>query len=105
MNLGPATSNCTTQYKEYSDPRAADVNKQLVACCSKELHGILSRNLGNQQFETDELELFKHIEQLAVKFQNPAVLRVLARVPGYKSDAGWGDRALPLQVERSRTSL
>ena len=62
-----------TQYKEDSDRKGADVNRQLVACCSKELQGILSRNLGGQQFETDELELLKHMEQLAVEFQNPAV--------------------------------
>ena len=45
----------------------------MVACCSKELQSILSRNLGRQQFETNEVELLKHMEQLAVEFQNPAV--------------------------------
>ena len=41
-----------------------------MACCSKEL---LSRNLGRQQFNTVKAVLLKHMEQLAVEFQNPAV--------------------------------
>ena len=51
-----------TQYKEDSDLMGADVKRQLVASCSKELQAILSRNLGLQHFETDELVLLKSLE-------------------------------------------
>ena len=51
-----------TQYNEDSDLKEADVKRQLVACCSKELQGILSRNLGAQQFEIDKLKLLKHMK-------------------------------------------
>ena len=62
-----------TQYKEDSDLRAKEVSRQLVACCSDELQTILSRNLGSQQFETEEKVLLEHMKQLAVEYQNPAV--------------------------------
>ena len=61
------------QYKEHSELEADEVSRQLVACCSKELQSVLSRNLGRQQFNTEEAVLLKHMEQLAVEFQNPAV--------------------------------
>ena len=62
-----------TQYKEDSDLRAKEISRQLVACCSDELQTILSRNLGSQQFETEEKVLLEHMKQLAVEYQNPAV--------------------------------
>ena len=62
-----------TQYKEDLDLRAKEVSRQLVAYCSDELQTILSRNLGSQQFETEETVKLKHIEQLTVEFQNHAV--------------------------------
>ena len=61
------------QYNEDSDLKGADVSRHLVASCSKELQSILSRNLGRQQFETNEVELLKHMEQLTVELQNSAV--------------------------------
>ena len=61
------------QYKKHSELKADEVSGQLVACCSKELQSALSRNLGRQQFKTEEAVLLKHMEQLAVEFQNPAV--------------------------------
>ena len=61
------------QYKEASDIKGTDISRHLVACCSKELQSVISRNLGRQQFNTDEAVLLKHMEQLAVEFQNPAV--------------------------------
>ena len=61
------------QYKKHSELKADEVSGQLVACCSKELQSALSRNLGPQQFKTEEAVLLKHMEQLAVEFQNPAV--------------------------------
>ena len=60
-------------YKKYSELKADEVSGQLVACCSKELQSVLSRNLGCQQFKTEEAVLLKHMEQLAVEFQNPAI--------------------------------
>ena len=59
------------QYKEHSELKADEVSRQLVACCSKELQCV--QNLGRQQFKTEEAVLLKHMEQLAVEFQNPAV--------------------------------
>ena len=61
------------QYKEHAELEADEVSRQLVACCSKELQSVLSRNLGRQQFKTAEAVLLKRMEQLAVEFQNPAV--------------------------------
>ena len=59
------------QYKKHSELKADEVSGQLVACCSKELQSALSRNLGRQQFKTEEAVLLKHMEQLAIEFQNP----------------------------------
>ena len=61
------------QYKKQSELKADEVSGQLVACCSKVLQGALGRILCDQQFETEEAVLLKHMEQLAVEFQNPAV--------------------------------
>ena len=61
------------QYKKHAELKEDEVSGQLVACCSKELQSALSRNLGRQQFKTEEAVLLKHMEQLAVEFQNPAV--------------------------------
>ena len=49
---------------------AKEVRRQLVACCSDELYTIINRTLGSQQFMTEETELPKNMEQLAVEFQN-----------------------------------
>ena len=61
------------QYKEDLDIKGTDISRHLVAFCSKELQSVLSRNLGCQQFNTDEALLLTHMEQLALEFQNPAV--------------------------------
>ena len=50
-----------------------DVSRHLVKCCPKELQSVLSRILDRHQFKTDEAVLLKHMEQLAVEFQNSAV--------------------------------
>ena len=60
------------QYKEDSDIKGTYISRRLVACCSKELQSMLIRNLFRQQFSTDEAVLLKHMDQLAVEFQNPA---------------------------------
>ena len=52
-------------YKKDADIKGTDFSRHLVACCSKELQSVLSRNLGRQQFKNDEAVLFTHMEQLA----------------------------------------
>ena len=61
------------QYKEEFSLTDKVLIRQLVACCSTELRTSLSRLTGGNQFELNEDELLRHMKQLAVRHQNPAV--------------------------------
>ena len=61
------------QYKEEFSLTDKALIRQLIACCSTELRTSISRLTGGNQYELNEVELLRHMKQLAVRHQNPAV--------------------------------
>ena len=61
------------QYKDEYSLDGTALTRQLYACCSQSLATSLSRTTCGTHFTLNEKELLKHMKQLSVRYQNPAV--------------------------------
>ena len=61
------------QYKDEYSLAGQRLTRQLVACCSSELSTSLSRATGGKHFTLDEDTLLLRMQELVVRFENPAV--------------------------------
>ena len=61
------------QYKDEYSLTGQRLTRQLVACCSSELSTSLSRATGGKHFTLDEDTLLLRMQELVVRFENPAV--------------------------------
>ena len=61
------------QYKDEYSLSGQRLTRQLVACCSSELSTSLSRATGGKHFTLQEDVLLLRMQELVVRFENPAV--------------------------------